>query len=649
MASGTLAKQYIEFVAKGLDTLENGLEMIRGNLTLTDAAGKTLGDHINANFAGMAAQLVRTKAEIISLQGSMGKTANEAAILNNQLALTKKQAELVDLRTAMNVEALTGASVELSRINSELEKVARLAAIQKMENHAKALEEAINSGAYAKWASEMLTIEERAAGIAKHIEALHASQRVTVVPSAIPIPVASAAPNQVLQQMEANLKAVQDRTYDLDQAIKSGAFGRMAGDLSKANNELERMQKAAAWEQLKASKGTFGAWADYIVGKTKEIGTALTDRLGAALSAASMRIQQSIASPVAIGAAVAGFQMLTNAAHSWVNAGLQGTAHGNLMSMMFQQMSQQIAGIFVPTINLVIQGLRDLTYWFRSLTGDQQDSIRRWIEAAAVMVTVSTVMGRLGSVFAGVISSMIAGVVSFVGTALSTIIPAIVTLTTAGSTAAAILSAKLALATAGISLVLGAIGMVVSLLISAGIAGTTMGAGILVGTQSGRAALSQLLDSFRPIITAVKDLAGIVWRTLLSPILEGVASKLGAVLQTVGGWISTFVSRVGPIIGVVFEAFMKIALRGLPRWRIGRAHRPCGGVCPVTASACGPGAGFQQLRAIARKRRARVRDLRRGRGERHRHDGTRRSHANRVAGRPDSRTFVRANRRCRAG
>jgi hypothetical protein len=55
------------------------------------------------------------------------------------------------------------------------------------------------------------------------------------------------------------------------------------------------------------------------------------------------------ATPIAIGAGVAGFQTLTNAARSWVQAGIAGTGQGDMLHAQFQLLSQQIAGVFVPT------------------------------------------------------------------------------------------------------------------------------------------------------------------------------------------------------------------------------------------------------------------------------------------------------------
>jgi hypothetical protein len=260
---------------------------------------------------------------------------------------------------------------------------------------------------------------------------------------------------------------------------------------------------------------------------------------------------------MAIGAAVAGFQMVTQAARSWVNSGLAGTGIGNQMSMQFTLLSQQIAGVFVPTLNLVIRGIETLTAWFRSLTGEQQNTIRRWVEAAAVMVVVSQVAGRLGSAFMGLVGTIITGTISAAGTMLATVLPAISALVTAVVTGSGIAGAALNLAFAGIPLIVGLIGAVVSALASLGIAGATVGTGIAVGTKSGRAALATLWEGIKPLIDSFRRLTDEI-KTLMGPALENVGGSVGRLLARVATVIDGMLQRTGPALAKLAEWLSKL-------------------------------------------------------------------------------------------
>src|SRR5438477_1521947 len=61
--SGTLAKQYVEFLATGLTELQDGLNVVRGNLSSVDDAGKAMGEHITGEFSGMTSKLISAKAD----------------------------------------------------------------------------------------------------------------------------------------------------------------------------------------------------------------------------------------------------------------------------------------------------------------------------------------------------------------------------------------------------------------------------------------------------------------------------------------------------------------------------------------------------------------------------------------------------------
>lgn len=65
-------------------------------------------------------------------------------------------------------------------------------------------------------------------------------------------------------------------------------------------------------------------------------------------------------------------QQLGNSLQKMAISGLAATAEGNRLSFAWLMLSRQIASIFLPVINLAINGIMQLTQWFKSLTGEGQ-------------------------------------------------------------------------------------------------------------------------------------------------------------------------------------------------------------------------------------------------------------------------------------
>jgi hypothetical protein len=335
--------------------------------------------------------------------------------------------------------------------------------------------------------------------------------------------------------------------------IKHGLAG-VTGSTASVNSELAAVDKAAAWDRQVKTLGTLGAYLDAAKGKIAGIASGLASMAGSGIAGAGAAVgqlnQQLAATPVAIGAAVAGFQMLTNSARSWVSAGLAGTGHGNLMQAQFQQLSQQIAGVFVPTINMVTHAVTDLAAWFRRLTGDQQGVIRRFVEAGAAMVVVHLALTKVTGMVISFVGTMIAGMVAAAGSILTTLVPAFLTLVSEVVAGSVTMASAIGFASAGISTILGVVGAVASALLSLGIAGTTVGVGLAVGTQSGRSALGELLAALRPVADAFRT----VFQGLsaaIGPVLEQLGGRVGAVMQRVAAALTGLFERAGPAIASV--------------------------------------------------------------------------------------------------
>ncbi len=83
----------------------------------------------------------------------------------------------------------------------------------------------------------------------------------------------------------------------------------------------------------------------------------------------------------------------------YINAGISGTTVGEHLSFQFQELNRQIAALFLPAIEKVIQKLTQLTQWFRNLSGEQQQQIGRWLGVGTAMLGLLTIGPKLVSMF----------------------------------------------------------------------------------------------------------------------------------------------------------------------------------------------------------------------------------------------------------
>lgn len=89
------------------------------------------------------------------------------------------------------------------------------------------------------------------------------------------------------------------------------------------------------------------------------------------------------------------FAAATASVTAFTRAGFAGTAQGELFSLRIKLLSQQVAGIFVPTLDNAGRFVERLTEKFRALDGSQQGVIRRFGEASLAATTVGLALSRV--------------------------------------------------------------------------------------------------------------------------------------------------------------------------------------------------------------------------------------------------------------
>lgn len=147
--------------------------------------------------------------------------------------------------------------------------------------------------------------------------------------------------------------------------------------LEEVGERLRRLGTEARW--------TFTGLADMIVGSSN-----VAQHLSAALSP------------------------ITGHLYGMFRQGLAASGAGQLLNLQMERLSHQIASIFVPQIKIVLDNLDKLVRWFRSLTGEQQETLRKTglfigaiMAAGVILPRVIAAVTALRAAFAALNAMMI--------------------------------------------------------------------------------------------------------------------------------------------------------------------------------------------------------------------------------------------------
>lgn len=279
-----------------------------------------------------------------------------------------------------------------------------------------------------------------------------------------------------MQEVQRGLDALEDSAKGVGAAMEIA--GKKAGgwdDLRKAAEETKKAfdQGKTGAKEAKDALALIEATAEMRERQAEDRKRAEKRRQEEMLAAQKRREQETVRGNQAIAGT---YNLLAGTVLSYVRAGLQGTAEGEVIGLRFQQISREVANLFVPAIHAGIDALTAVVGWFRSLDGRQQENLGRW---AALGVSALFVAQAMPKVAAGI---------EMVGVAL-----------------------KAALAGNPVGLILVATAALV---------------GLLGNTEKGRAALEKLGA------VAVNTLGPVLER--LAGVLEDVADKLAEAADALG-------------------------------------------------------------------------------------------------------------------
>jgi hypothetical protein len=213
----------------------------------------------------------------------------------------------------------------------------------------------------------------------------------------------------------------------------------------------------------------------------------------------------------ALGPVNTAFTMLAGGVTGFVAAGLRGTTEGAALTLRFQILSREIAGVFLPVVYKIIDAVESVIGWFKGLDKSQQDFIMNLTLGAIAGLGVAKV---LGGPLLGAINAAIGG---------------IQLLTAAGL--------ELNVVTAGIPILIGAIV-------------TAVGA-LAVGTETGRSVVKQLWEGLKKL-----------WE-MTEPIREqiaGLARQVGSLLVQS---FQDFINALRSLFGLDTKTFWQFMVDGI--------------------------------------------------------------------------------------
>lgn len=244
------------------------------------------------------------------------------------------------------------------------------------------------------------------------------------------------------------------------------------------------------------------------------------------------------------------FRASSVALGGFITLGLRGTTQGAMISLQFQELSRQIASVFLPTIEKVTRGLTDLANKFRSLTAGQQAFIENMAFGGVALLGSLVLFGKLAAAFKGL--SVLLAVNPFV--ALAAGLVAMTASTAEGRAALTSLAGAFASLGQALAPVVGALAQVASIVagilapvfkLLADLLKTTFG-DMLVGIGVGVALALVLSKIAAAGVSAATGLAAATAGVV------GLGASIKALLLGIGplGWLMLGLGALGGAVGL---------------------------------------------------------------------------------------------------
>jgi len=236
-------------------------------------------------------------------------------------------------------------------------------------------------------------------------------------------------------------------------------------------------------------------------------------------------------------AAKIGFSALTGVVGGFVTAGLAGTGQAERLGQAMQELSREIAGIFLPVVEKVIEGIKKVTSWFEQLSGSQQDQILKWTAAAGAALLMLAIFPKI-----------VTGATAVIGA-----IRAIAASLTAAGAASGI-------ATGGLTTILGIVASLVAAFIGFGAVSEEGFGSLSKLIEPIQAALGRIAEAAAPLFTAFDKMGGLFTRLIDSAVgpLTFVMNLLADVIIVFVDALIVLQAILSPLVDL-FEQFIATA------------------------------------------------------------------------------------------
>jgi phage-related protein len=231
-------------------------------------------------------------------------------------------------------------------------------------------------------------------------------------------------------------------------------------------------------------------------------------------------------------AAKVGFSLLTGVVGGFVTAGLAGTGQAERLGQALQSLSREIAGIFLPVVEKVIDGVKKVTSWFEQLSGHQQDQIMRWTAAAGAALFMLAIFPKI-----------VTGITAVIGA---------IRAVTAALAAA---GAASGIATGGLTTIFGIVASLVAAFVGFGAASEEGFGSLSKLIEPIQAAFGRITEAAAPLFAAV-DKIGELFTRLIDSAVGPLNFVMGALADVVIVFVDALIvlqSVLSPVVDLLVQ------------------------------------------------------------------------------------------------
>lgn len=187
----------------------------------------------------------------------------------------------------------------------------------------------------------------------------------------------------------------------IGQAVRSAAQGLGGLAVRGINSLTDSLQRAGSKTTMLAGVLSLAKDASNVAGRA--LGTlgqsavSMGQRVGANFASLAQGAQQfsSAFSPVAMRL------------YGFVRSGIAASGAGQVLGIQMQELTRQIASLFTPQVQFVIDKLQALVRWFQALSGEQQKGLRNWGLLLGGITAAGIVLPKIVAMFQALRVAMI--------------------------------------------------------------------------------------------------------------------------------------------------------------------------------------------------------------------------------------------------